>query len=85
MSTLAIALKWMKKENRGTSWLSKAKRVALASTVYYIWLTRNRMIFEDLLANLDSIAKRIKTHVYKVMFTLYPDVLIIFESLAMDR
>ncbi|XP_022895208.1 uncharacterized protein LOC111409387 [Olea europaea var. sylvestris] len=84
MSTLAIALKWMKKENRGTSWLTKTKRVALASTVYYIWLTRNRMIFEDLPADLDSIARRIKTHVYKVMFTLYPDVLILYESLAME-
>ncbi|XP_022860943.1 uncharacterized protein LOC111381398 [Olea europaea var. sylvestris] len=84
MSTLAIALKWMKKENRGTSWLTKTKRVALASTVYYIWLTRNRKIFEDLPADLDSIARRIKTHVYKVMFTLYPDILILYESLAME-
>ncbi|XP_022855080.1 uncharacterized protein LOC111376355, partial [Olea europaea var. sylvestris] len=84
MTTLAMALKWLKKEARGTSWLSKAKRVALATKVYYIWLTRNRKLFEDLSYDLDSIVRRIKTHVYKVMFTLYPDVLILYESLAME-
>ncbi|XP_022870493.1 uncharacterized protein LOC111389759 [Olea europaea var. sylvestris] len=62
-----------------------AKRVAFSSTVYYIWLMRKRKIFEDLSPDLDSIVRLIKTHVYKVMFTLYPDVLIHFESLAVDH
>ncbi|XP_022853499.1 uncharacterized protein LOC111374969 [Olea europaea var. sylvestris] len=82
MTTLVSALKWLKKEAHGTSWLSKVKRIALASTVYYIWLTWNRKIFEDLSTNLDCIVRQIKTHVYKVMFTSYPDVLIHFEAIV---
>ncbi|XP_022861447.1 uncharacterized protein LOC111381837 [Olea europaea var. sylvestris] len=53
MLTLASALKWMKKEAPGTSWLSKVKRIVLASTVYYIWLARNMKIFADLSPHLD--------------------------------
>lgn len=45
MSTLASALKWLKKEARGSPWQSKAKRVALACTVYYIRSALNRLIF----------------------------------------
>ncbi|XP_022897681.1 uncharacterized protein LOC111411376 [Olea europaea var. sylvestris] len=67
MSTLASALKWLKKETRVTSWLSMAKRIALASTVYYIWLTCNRKIFEDLSPNLDCVVRRIKTHAGRVI------------------
>ncbi|GFP82681.1 putative ribonuclease h protein at1g65750 [Phtheirospermum japonicum] len=42
MTTIASALKWIKKEGRGTTWHGKAKRMALASTVYHIWIARNR-------------------------------------------
>lgn len=34
MTTLPSTLKWMKKEAQGTSWQSKAKKIALAHTVY---------------------------------------------------
>lgn len=83
MSTIPSALKWIKKEGHGTSWQCKAKKIALASTVYHIWTARNRLIFEDLRPNPDSIVIRIKTQVYKVMFSLYPHVLNHYESLAL--
>lgn len=84
MTTLASALKWMKKEARGTTWHSKAKRIALASTVYYIWMARNRMIFENLRPHVESIVRRIKTHIYKVIFSLYPHVSTQYETMAID-
>lgn len=82
MSTLHIVMKWIKKESRGTSWHNKAKRIALVSTVYHIWMARNKMIFEDLIPHVDSIVRRIKTHIYNVLFSLYPNVLFQYESLA---
>lgn len=45
MSTLPSVLKWIKKEAWGTFWQSKVKRIALTSTVYRLWTTRNRRIF----------------------------------------
>lgn len=70
MSTIAIFLKWIKKEARGTSWRSEAKRIALMSTVYYLWLTRNRKIFEYLLLEIYAIGKmemKIKEQKFKKM------------------
>lgn len=81
-TTIASSLKWLKKEARGTGWQSRAKRMAFASTVYHIWATRNRLIFEDTRTTVDELIFTIKTNVYKAMFTLYPSVLIEFERLA---
>ncbi|XP_022878613.1 uncharacterized protein LOC111396409 [Olea europaea var. sylvestris] len=55
MTTIPSALKWMKKEARGTSWQSKSKSIALASTVYHIWMARNRKVFEEPSPHVDSI------------------------------
>ncbi|XP_052203952.1 uncharacterized protein LOC127809227 [Diospyros lotus] len=85
MSTIPSALKWLKKEARGSSWQAKVKRSALACTVYYLCNTRNRKIFEDNMPCIDSVIRRIKTQVYRVIFTLYPHVLIQFEALSMGH
>lgn len=53
--------------------------------VYYIWMVRNRKLFEDLKPHSDCIVRRSKIHVYKVMFSLYPNVLVHFEYLVMGR
>ncbi|KAI3451323.1 hypothetical protein Pfo_007988 [Paulownia fortunei] len=65
-----------------TSWKSKAKRIALAYSVYQIWIARNQMIFEGLGPKTNNIICKIKIQVYKVMFTLYPLILIQFEDNA---
>lgn len=78
----ASALKWMKEKGRGTTRQSKVKRVALASTVYHIWTTHNKLPFEDLKMQSGNIVRWIKTYIYKVIFSLYSHVLIQFESLA---
>jgi len=82
MSTLASSFKWLKKEARGSSWLCKAKRVAFACTVYYIWAARNRQIFEGQRPLVDSIISRVKAQVYRIIFSMYPYVVTHFESLA---
>ncbi|KAK6123842.1 hypothetical protein DH2020_042409 [Rehmannia glutinosa] len=82
MSTLSSGLKWLKKEAKGTSRQSKVKCIAFATTVYHIWNARNRLIFEDEVPNPNYVIHHIKTHVYKVMFSLYPSVLIDLENLA---
>lgn len=42
MSTTSSTLKWIKNEGRRTTWQSKARRVALANTIYHIWIACNR-------------------------------------------
>ncbi|XP_022860183.1 uncharacterized protein LOC111380779 [Olea europaea var. sylvestris] len=65
MSTLLSSLKWMKKEARGKSWPSRAKRIALATTVYYIWMERNKCIFEGIKPQVESIGfKPLLAHLF---------------------
>lgn len=61
MFTLQSAMKWIKKESGGTTSHSKAKCVALVTTIYHIWTTKNRLIFENLRSHDDSIIRQIKT------------------------
>ena len=82
MSTINSAFKWMKCEARGSSWPSRVKKMALAVTVYEIWNVRNRAVFEGLKPCVETIICRIKTFVYKAIFTLYPNVLVQYESIA---
>ena len=82
ISTVANALKWLKKEARGSPWPSKLKRVGLDSTIYFLWNAHNGLIFEGITSNKETIIRRIKTYVYKVM---YPYVLVYFESLALGH
>ncbi|XP_022868613.1 uncharacterized protein LOC111388162 [Olea europaea var. sylvestris] len=57
MSNLSSAVKWMRKEARGMTWQSKVKKIALATSVYYIWMARNKKIFKDLEPHVDCVAR----------------------------
>ena len=81
MSTIHNTLKWLKKEARRTSWRNKEKYIVFSCTVYCIWNARNRFIFEGQRSVVDDLVRKIKTHVYRVIFTLYPHVLILSNSL----
>ncbi|XP_052198247.1 uncharacterized protein LOC127805524 [Diospyros lotus] len=85
MTTIGSTLKWIKREARGASWQGKAKRIALAAMIYHIWQAWNRKVFEDLRACGDNIINRIKTLVYRIMFCMYPYVLIQYEAIAMGQ
>lgn len=69
-STLNSAIKWLRREARGSSWRSRVKRVG--RTVYYIWKARNKAVFEATRTPYLSVIHQIKTQVYKIMFLLYP-------------
>ncbi|XP_057492447.1 uncharacterized protein LOC130778052 [Actinidia eriantha] len=73
MNTLKAAVKWMIKESRGTGFPAKFKRISLACTIYYIWGTRNKRIFEDKIEQPEEIIRRIQSHVYRSIYTLFPD------------
>ena len=72
MSTIDSALKWIKKESRGSGCSAKARCTALACTVYHIWNARNRRIFEGQTMEVEGIVFRIKLHVYRTIYSLLP-------------
>ena len=77
LNTLKAVVRWMKMKNRGTTWCSKRTRLAFICTIYYIWITRNRLLFDNLSPSIPDIVCRIKTHVYRVGYALYPNVSIL--------
>ena len=66
------ALKWIRKEARGSSCRAKTRRMALACTVYHIWNARNRRIFEGHAQEVDVTVFKIKLQVYRALFSLFP-------------
>ena len=78
MLTISSALKWIKKEAKGSSGKAKAKKVALACTVYHIWNARNRKIFEGQTQEVVSTVFKIKLHIYRTVFTLDPNAAVEF-------
>ena len=72
MSTINSALKWIRKESRGSGCNAKARCMALACTVYHIWNARNRRIFEGQAMEVEGIVFRIKLHVYRTIYSLFP-------------
>lgn len=85
LTTLNGAIIWVSKHCRGSSVHCKARRAALASTVYHLWNARNRCIFEGSWMNSDIIIRKIKTHVYNVLYALYPDVLAFPHDFCVDQ
>ena len=83
MSTLSSAIKWLLKEARGSSWICKLKKITFACTVYHIWTARNSFIFDNVHPIVEALVCKVKTFVYKVIFTLYPHVLNHFKGLAL--
>ena len=74
MQTIKAAVKWMIKEARDTGIQAKIKRISLASTVYHIWEARNQRIFEGKIKHPDAIVRRIQIHVYRCIYSLFPDI-----------
>ena len=74
--TFGAALRSFVTTVRGNHCISRLRRVALATTVYYIWLARNRARFEQTQLDAAFLLRRIRTQVYRAMFSLYPGDLI---------
>jgi hypothetical protein len=80
MSTLASALKWLKKEARGTRIGTKAKKVALACMVHCIWRVCNQTVFEGKAPSIQSTIFWIQVHVYRNLHTLYPSIMALMKT-----
>lgn len=76
MLTNRSSLKCLLKENRGTSWRCTQRKLSFAATLYYLWEYRNRVIFQFQEPNRDYIVCKIKIQVYKIIYALYPHILI---------
>ncbi|KAI5639961.1 hypothetical protein M9H77_00287 [Catharanthus roseus] len=76
MATIKSSLRWILRENGGTSWKSNMRKLCLAATIYYIWKARNQAVFEQLVMDSQPIIRKIKIQVYKIVFNLYPHILI---------
>lgn len=66
-----IGLKWMTKEVKGKSWLSRARRAAFACIMYVIWRARNKRVHEGVEMINDRLFVEIQTHVYQSLFVRY--------------
>lgn len=71
--TLHSAIKWLKKDFAGACIKNKEVVLAFAGTIYIIWIARNRELFANKHMSSSEILNSIKTLVYNVVFSLYPN------------
>ncbi|GAB2286220.1 hypothetical protein Dimus_039749 [Dionaea muscipula] len=65
-------LRWMKKYGRGNGIKAGRLRLALATSVYYIWKARNEIIWHQRPFDSSSITRTIKIHMYQSMYSNFP-------------
>lgn len=73
LTTLKAAVKWVIKEARGTGIQAKMKKLALASSTYFLWEARNLRIFEGKVQSPEAVIRKIQISVYGVLNYLHPD------------
>lgn len=73
MITLLSSIKWIKKDWRGANIHSKAVVLSFATSVYIIWITRNRIMFSGSSSTTVETVKMIKTLVLSNFHALYPN------------
>lgn len=73
ITTMRSGLKWLKKDVQGTSWLSRARRIAFHSMVYFTWTTRNKILKETLIFTPSMMVSQIKLHVYQSLYSKFPE------------
>lgn len=73
MSTLKMAIKWLKKEKCPEKWILKLRRLTIASTIYFLWNARNRARFEEEVPQLHIIARKTQIHV-SIILASFPHV-----------
>lgn len=70
MSTLSSAIKWIKKDYKGSLINSKAVNIVLAANVYFVWMARNQILFAGKSICVNAIVSSIQSHVYTVLGSL---------------
>lgn len=64
--TLKNLIRWTLKHARRRSTRTKFIKVTFACTIYCLWISRNKKIFEDQVSIAQDVAHRIVTHVYRI-------------------
>lgn len=72
-TTIRSGLKWVKKDVHGTSWLSRARRLAFQSLVYITWTSRNKILKERIVLTEQMIVTQIQLHVYQSLYVKFPE------------
>ncbi|GAA0153470.1 hypothetical protein LIER_37684 [Lithospermum erythrorhizon] len=72
MSTLASAIKWIKKEFKGSNVKNRAVRIAFSSTIFEVWAARNVINFDGGKVSTQDIIARVKTTTYRILYRLNP-------------
>lgn len=65
--------KWMHKDVKGTTWLSRARRIAFRSMIYFIWIARNRILKENAAITAAMLVTQVQVHVYHTLFVKFPE------------
>lgn len=68
MTTLLSTVKWIKKEYRGAMIITKSVTLAFAAMVYFIWSSRNKILFAGASILSSEILKSIQVSVMTVLY-----------------
>ncbi|VFQ97173.1 unnamed protein product [Cuscuta campestris] len=72
LSTLERSITWARRQRHNHCAKRKLWRLAILSTVYNIWRSRNGVYFDKQPIHADTIINKIKVGIYKVMYRLFP-------------
>ncbi|GAA0163271.1 hypothetical protein LIER_19178 [Lithospermum erythrorhizon] len=78
MTTLASALRWIKKEHGGVRIRAKAIILAFSIMVHEIWRARNSLAFEEEAVVAETIVARVKLATYHILSRTFPGIRITF-------
>lgn len=73
VTTIRSGLKWLQKDVKGTSWISRARRIAFPCLIYVVWTSRNKILKENAVISPDMVVYQIQTHVYQSLFVKFPE------------
>ncbi|VFQ67774.1 unnamed protein product [Cuscuta campestris] len=71
LSTLPRAIRWMKGFKRGDGILKKARKIALACTVFHLWKQRNSVYFDHEPLCVETMVFKIKVMVFSILGRLW--------------
>lgn len=73
ITTVRSGLKWLHKYVKGTTWLSRARRIAFTSIIYFIWIARNRSLKDNAAITGAMLVTQVQIHVYPSLFVKFPE------------
>ena len=56
----------------GRSWTSRARIYAFSATIYYLWHSRNALVFDRNSIPIDILVRMIRGHTYRLLYEAFP-------------